>query len=35
MLRFCDLSQQAILPDSFGSVPELVEALMKYLAGTA
>jgi hypothetical protein len=32
MLRFCDLSQQAILPDSFGSAPELVEALMKYLA---
>jgi transposase len=29
---FRDLSQQAILPGSFGSVPELVEATMKYLA---
>jgi transposase len=28
---FRDLSQQAILPGSFGSVPELVEAIMKYL----
>jgi transposase len=29
---FRDLNQQAILPGSFGSVPELVEAIMKYLA---
>ena len=29
---FRDLSQQAILPGSFGSVPELVEAILKYLA---
>jgi hypothetical protein len=29
---FRDLSQQAILPGSFGSVPELVDALMAYLA---
>jgi transposase len=29
---FRDVSQQAILPGSFGSVPELVEAIMKYLA---
>ena len=29
---FRDLSQQAILPGSFGSVPELVEAISKYLA---
>ena len=29
---FRDLSQQAILPGSFGSVPELVDAIMKYLA---
>jgi transposase len=29
---FRDLSQQAILPGSFGSVPELVDALMQYLA---
>jgi transposase len=28
---FRDLSQQAILPGSFGSVPELVDALMQYL----
>jgi transposase len=28
---FRDLSQQAILPGSFASVPELVEAIMKYL----
>ena len=28
---FRDLSQQAILPGSFGSVPELVDAIMKYL----
>ena len=28
---FRDLNQQAILPGSFGSVPELVEAIMKYL----
>src|ERR671929_617052 len=28
---FRDLSQQALLPGSFGSVPELVEAIMKYL----
>ena len=27
---FRDLSQQAILPGSFGSVPELVEAIRKY-----
>jgi transposase len=29
---FRDLSQQAILPGSFGSVPELVDALLAYLA---
>jgi transposase len=29
---FRDLSQQAILPGSFGSVPELVDAITKYLA---
>jgi transposase len=29
---FRDLSQQAILPGSFGSVPELVDALNQYLA---
>jgi len=29
---FRDLSQQAILPGSFGSVPALVDALMEYLA---
>jgi transposase/transposase-like protein len=28
---FRDLSQQAILPGSFGSVPQLVEAIMQYL----
>ena len=28
---FRDLSQQALLPGSFGSVPELVEAINKYL----
>jgi transposase len=28
---FRDLNQQALLPGSFGSVPELVEAILKYL----
>jgi hypothetical protein len=29
---FRDLSQQAILPNSFGSVRQLVDAIMQYLA---
>ncbi len=29
---FRDLSQQTILPGSFGSVGQLVEAIMQYLA---
>jgi hypothetical protein len=29
---FRDLSQQAILPGIFGSVPQLVDAIMQYLA---
>ena len=29
---FRDLSQQAILPGSFGSVRQLVDAIMQYLA---
>ncbi len=29
---FRDLSQQAILPGSFGSVRQLVDAIMRYLA---
>jgi hypothetical protein len=29
---FRDLSQQAILPGSFGSVLQLVDAIMQYLA---
>jgi hypothetical protein len=29
---FCDLSQQAILPGSFGSVAELVDTINRYLS---